>query len=470
MMRYLGMPALVSALCVLLGACVAPQQLNSTLELPDQWRGDWQDRLAMPPGQDWWRAGDEPLMAMLIDAVLASNRGFASATERLEEGRALLREARSRALPQLELGAQAARSRSGIDGPGAELIAPDQNSWEVSVQDEWAVDISGATRARLGAARQRLVAEEAALAGLRLDLAATTADTYIELRSLQAESAALLAGLDLARKQEWTAQRLYLAGETTRLQEDMARAERLLLEADLAVLEAALGTLLLGIETLLGGERAELLPMLTEPAPIPRLVTAPPLGEPADLLLRRPDLLQALAELESGRRESQAARRDLYPQMVMSGLLGAQGLTINGDSLGRGSLQRTSVGLSVPLFDFGARRALIEAADARTRQRLLNFEHATLAALEDVESALLQRDRLAAQEAMVHAALQSRREALARAMALQAAGEADLAFVLTQRSHLTQAQLAHAHSSAALARAGVRLYSALGGRWGDATE
>lgn len=449
-----------------LAGCAAPLQLEESVAMPEAWQSAWPDARPVPPDHDWWLTSDDPLLGALVEVALAGNLTLAAGEQRLAEGRALLRELRARALPQANVEAGVARSRSGIGGEGEQrFFVPDQDSWEVALQESWQVDLFGAVRARLRGAGLQLVAEEAALAGQRLALAAAVADAYTELRAIQAREAAVAASRELAGEFARLSERRYAAGEATRLEADIARADLLNLEADAAGLAGDRQAALLALDTLTGNLPGALAPLLAPPRPVPVIAPPPLLAQPAGLLLRRPDLRQATALLDAARSESLAARRDLYPQLVLSGLLGRQGLRINGDSLGSGRLTRVSASLSVPLFDFGARRAAIDAADAQGRQLLLGLEQAMLDALEDVESALVRQEALATRLRLLDGTLAARRRALESAELLQRAGEADLAATLEARRRLTEAELARAEASALLARAGVRLYSALGGGW-----
>ncbi|MCC5794674.1 MAG: TolC family protein [Chromatiales bacterium] len=460
-MRY---PVTV-ALLLTLSACSAPLELEHSLALPEAWQGPMPED-EKPSANGFRLASDDPLLGALVEMALAGNLELAAGRERLVEGRALLREVRARALPSLEGSAGVARGRSGIGGEGEQrFFVPDQDSWEIALEESWTVDLFGAVRARLQGARQILLAEEAALAGLELGLAAAVAEAYTELRTIQAREAALAESLELAREFEWIAGKRFDAGEATLLDAATARADRLQLEADAESLGAGRVAAIFALETLAGQAPGDLAPLLGPQRSVPSIEGPPPVAQPAMLLLRRPDLRQATALLEAGRSESLAARRDLYPQLVLSGLLGRQGLTINGDSLGSGSLTRASATLSVPLFDFGARRAMIDVADAQSRQLLLGLEQAMLAALEDVETALVRQDALLRQAGLLGETVEARAEALATARLLQSAGEADLALVLDARRRLTDARLVQAEAQALAARAGIRLWSALGGGW-----
>jgi outer membrane protein TolC len=119
----------------------------------------------------------------------------------------------------------------------------------------------------------------------------------------------------------------------------------------------------------------------------------------------------------------------------------------------------------MPLFDAGAARAQVRAQEAALDQARQGYRAAVLAALQDVENALvaLRGDRARLQH------LQQAADAAANAALLAreryAGGLVDFQVVLeTQRTQLN-AQDSVASASADVGTDHVRLYKALGGGW-----
>jgi multidrug efflux system outer membrane protein len=122
---------------------------------------------------------------------------------------------------------------------------------------------------------------------------------------------------------------------------------------------------------------------------LPKLPSPPPAGLPSELLLRRPDLLEAERRLAAaGRRRDQSVKA-LYPSISLTGSLGTttdQLEKILSSSNGVWSLGGS---LTQPIFQGGRLRAGIEQADAAEREAIANLQRVTLDAFGEVEQALV---------------------------------------------------------------------------------
>jgi outer membrane protein TolC len=160
--------------------------------------------------------------------------------------------------------------------------------------------------------------------------------------------------------------------------------------------------------------------------------------------------------------KAEAAR---YPDLTLSGSIGLEALSAG--ALGAsGALARSvAARLAAVIFDGGRLRQQAEAQRAVAERALVGYEAAILAALEDVENALVALDRSLQRAAALGAAAEAARNAALLARQRYEGGLIDFLTVLdTQRALLsTEDSLAatQAESVAAL----IRLYKALGGGW-----
>jgi multidrug efflux system outer membrane protein len=191
-----------------------------------------------------------------------------------------------------------------------------------------------------------------------------------------------------------------------------------------------------------------------------------PVGLPADLLRRRPDIRRAERSLAAASARIGVAKADLYPRFTLSGFFGLE----SGDTstLFDAGSQTWSIGpLAVrwPLFDAGRVRSNVRVQEARHEQSLVTYERTVLQAYEEVANALV-----------AYARVRERRDSLARAVAadqravdlaneLWQKGLTDFLNVLGSQRALFQLQDQLAESEASLTTSLVALYKALGGGW-----
>lgn len=219
------------------------------------------------------------------------------------------------------------------------------------------------------------------------------------------------------------------------------------------------------LAVLTGQPPATLLTLLTVVSPIPQASDDLAVSIPAETLRQRPDVRAAEHQVTAAQARLSQADAALLPNFSLSGSLSLNAATI-GALTGSGAVVSTLLaGVSLPVFNGGALRAQVRVQQAALDQAHLAYEATVLAALTDVEDALValrsDRERLLrlqkAAAAASNAALMSRQRF--------GSGLVDFQTVIdTQRSQLTT-QESVAISSADVSADHVRLYKALGGGW-----
>ena len=128
-------------------------------------------------------------------------------------------------------------------------------------------------------------------------------------------------------------------------------------------------------------------------------------------------------------------------------------------------MAQLSASMSLPLIDFGARRATIELADSNARQAMLRFESRVLQAIQEVEEALSAQHSGARRVARLRAAVGRRDEVLAIALRRYQVGDGARPDVLQARRELLDSRDALLGARLSLLEAQLQLYRALGGGW-----
>ncbi|MGA3007399.1 MAG: TolC family protein, partial [Opitutaceae bacterium] len=125
---------------------------------------------------------------------------------------------------------------------------------------------------------------------------------------------------------------------------------------------------------------------LQAPGMIPALPASVGLGLPVGLLRRRPDVREAERELAASNARIGVAIGNLFPHIDVSGAIGAQGPKPPG--LGP-SDEIWALGASATwsLLDFGTLDALVEVADFKHKELLVNYKRTVLEAVRQVDSA-----------------------------------------------------------------------------------
>jgi NodT family efflux transporter outer membrane factor (OMF) lipoprotein len=189
-------------------------------------------------------------------------------------------------------------------------------------------------------------------------------------------------------------------------------------------------------------------------------------GIPTDILVRRPDIATAEAQLQSANASVASARAALLPRISLTGSAGlASGVLLNFLSAPTAALS-LGAGLAQPIFDAGRLRAQVDIAASRERELVEGYRKVILAALADVEGALAAGARTVVQEELQQRVVVEAREALRIAEVRYREGVDDLLTVLDAQRTLFQAEDQVVQVRLARLQASVGLYKALGGGWG----
>jgi len=298
-----------------------------------------------------------------------------------------------------------------------------------------------------------------------VSLAAEVAVNYITLRGLQERLA--IARRNLASQREtlqitgWRVQ----AGLSTSLAAEQARAAAEQTAAQIPQLEASLAQARHALAVLTGQPPGALDAQLATAAAVPLPPDGLTLAIPAETLRQRPDVRVAEERVAAALARVSQADAARYPGFRISGSLGLRALSLGALTHGASAAHALLASVSVPLLDGGAARAQLRVQEAALEQARVNYEATVLAALQDVEDALValrgERERLlhlqAAAQAAGHAALlaQNRYES----------GLIDFQAVLETQRTLLSTQDSVASSVASVGTGHVRLYKALGGGW-----
>lgn len=409
---------------------------------------------------DWWAAFGDPLLSRLVPQALVAHADLRSAVARVAQARALRAQAAAGAAPSLAAGGSGSASRR--DGQAS------SRSVGATLDAGWEPDLSGGTAAAVAAAQADLESAGATLAFTRTTVAAELVLAYLELRGAQQQLA--VAEAHLASQEEtlqitrWRAQ----AGLASSLDVDQAESAAAQTRAQRPALRTTIEQQAHAIAVLLGQPPGTLLAELSVPAALPALPQDFALMLPADLLRRRPDVAAAEARLRAAAARVDAADAQRLPSLSLGGSIGLNALTLSG--LASSGVASLAASVSLPLLDGGRLRAQVQAQEAAWDEARAGYRAAVLAALQEVEDALVAIRDARAQQAELATAVKAAQRAAELAGSRYAAGLIDFATVLTTRRSLLALQDSAAGVATRLVQQQVRLVKAMGGGWTPQTH
>jgi multidrug efflux system outer membrane protein len=188
-----------------------------------------------------------------------------------------------------------------------------------------------------------------------------------------------------------------------------------------------------------------------------------PSGMPSELLLRRPDLVEAERSLAAANARVAAARADLFPSIVLTGTAGRESAALSNLFTGPAGIWLFAASITQPIFAGGRLEARTEAARARERAALAQYQKAIQNAFSEVRTAL--SDQTRSRES--YEAEAAREEALAQSLRLARLryqnGIASQLDVIDAERGLLAARIARVEALRAQRAAIADLFRALGG-------
>ena len=397
----------------LLAACAGlkPDYTKPAIDLPADWRDAPADGVQARDAR-WWKVYGDPVLDSLIDEALANNANVMLAIARVDEARAALSATSADQRPQVSAGANRSRTRVSQRGPTPppQGVDPQFNDTRVAVGVSYEIDLWGRLRNATQAARADLLATEAARETVLITLTSDVAQGYFALRAFDGQLEATRRSLAARTEALGMQKRRFDVGDISefdyrQLQADVAAERALLpvLELQRAQQENALAVLL-GKSPRAIYEGA----LAAGSDPEDRTVAiVVPAGLPSDLLLRRPDLVQAEQTLIAANARVAVARAAYFPTLSLTGYLGSESVALSDLFTGPAGIWQAALAAGQPIYAGGRIDAQVQAAGARERQALAQYQLAIQNAFRDVRDALVAqakaRERLEAESERVTA-------------------------------------------------------------------
>jgi outer membrane protein, multidrug efflux system len=452
--------------CSLSGCAIVSPQLTPQVEVAGTWNeAAGPDAAAVSP--TWWTTFGSPELESLVAAALAGSPDLAIATERVQQAEAQVRVAGASLFPVLNATGSAAGHRTSTVGGAKSGGAVVDSAGSVGLTASYELDLWGKNRAGVRAAES-----SAAAAGFDRDTAQVTlvsgvATSYLDVLALRTRLAIARDNLATAQKVLDLVSARARNGAASAL--DVSRQEATVLSqrAALLPLEQQERQTLAALAVLVGRAPEGFDVKATGIGDL-RVPSIDP-GLPSTLLVRRPDLASAEAQLAAANADVAAARAALLPSITLTGTAGLATTALTSIATG-GTTAAIGIAASLlqPIFDGGRLRGQKAVAESHERELVETYRKAILSAFADVEEALAATSRLGQQEQLQADVQTHAQESQRLAEIRYKAGADDLLTVLDAQRTLFAAQDQLAQIELSRLQAAISLYKALGGGWSAA--
>jgi NodT family efflux transporter outer membrane factor (OMF) lipoprotein len=453
-----------------LDACsLGPRYTRPDIPVPAAWRTGDHSPPAQPsstqlpapawPSAEWMRGFNSPQLDELIRQAQAANDDLAAAIARVREANAQVRVAGAALLPSVSANANASRQRQ----ISRTQTASSFNSFSPTLAASYEVDFWGKNRAIRDAARMAAAASRYDRATIELTVMTSVVTTYFQTLELR----------DRLRVAEENLSRGQTVLDDLRLQQEVGTVNALdvaqqattvaTLRAVVPPLKQQLLQTIDALAILIGKEPQAVnlgdgtLADLSEPRVSP--------GLPSELLMRRPDVAAAEAQLMAANANVAAARAAFFPSIALTAGGGYMSTALSTLFTPATRIFSVAGGVTQPIFQGGALSGQYQFNKARYAELVADYHKAVISAFSNVQDALVAVQQTADQEQRQQDAVNEARDAYELSQAQWHAGVINILTVLNTETVLFTAQDALVQVKSSHMQALVALFGALGGGW-----
>lgn len=433
------------------GCTMGPNFVKPTITDVETYHAEYSVSDSSVANLPWWEMFGDTVLQSLIEEGLENNRDLRVSMARIDEARASLGIVRSNLYPNVNY--SGGSSYDGTFGNGSSGALTGSAAIGVSYE----FDLWGRVKRMNEAALMQLLSTEEAYRGVTISLISEIASAYLLLRDIDNRILVSENTAETRRKSLDVIKAKYNAGIVAEV--DVNQSEIQLADAEVAVKNYER----------IRGQTENLISLLLSKPPmtinrgliLQEQLLSPeiPTGLPSELLIRRPDLLEAERNLNAQTARIGMAEALKYPQITLSADLGAQFSNLTNGFAGLGAQ------LIGPIFNSNATQLGVDIEVARTKQLLNRYEQTFYSALREVEDAMIAVKTYKKEYEIRSAQVVSAQNAADLSWVRYEGGMTSYLEVLDVQRSLFTAQLRTSETLQNELSSIVQLYKALGGGW-----
>jgi NodT family efflux transporter outer membrane factor (OMF) lipoprotein len=410
----------------------------------------------------WWEAFQDPQLNALEEQIDAGNQNIAAAAASYAAARAVVRETRSQYFPTLTTTPSMTNTHLPVSPYVAGFTGTTYTEYSFPLTASWEPDLWGRVRKTVQANEYTAQSNAADLENVRLLAHADLAADYFQLRGVEAQKELLDATVVAWQRYMGLTKTLYKSGldadealAASESQLEAAQAQDTNLGVSRAQYEHA-------IAILLGQSPSSFtIPSATGEIHPPDI----PVGVPAELLERRPDIAGAERTMAAANAQIGVAKTAYFPNILLSATGGFESLSFADWFAWPSRFWSIGPSAAETIFDAGLRKATVQQYRSLYDESVANYRQTALTAFQQVEDNLAALRILSQDLQQQGAAVQSARRYLSQATTRNTAGLDPYLNVLTAQVSLLVYQQTYVGFQTQQKIASVQLIEALGGGW-----
>jgi NodT family efflux transporter outer membrane factor (OMF) lipoprotein len=425
--------------------------------------------------KEWWKGFNDPILDRLVRMAYEQNLPLRVAGVRVFEARARLGIAVGEEYPQVQ---QAVGAAASIRQSEKAATSPQQSGGfdfdyrqaQVGATASWELDFWGRFRRAVESADASFLGSIAAYDSALVSLTADVARDYVLIRTVEERLRIAKENVEIQKESLRIARVRFQGGATS--ERDVQQALTLLYntEATIPQLETNLRQARNALSILLGLPPGQLEDVLAGGSGIPTAPLEVAVGIPADLLRRRPDVVNAELQAAAQCALIGFAKAELFPAFSLNGTFGFLSSDVGRFKLGditSWDSRTWSVGPSFQwnILNYGQITNLVRVQDALFQELVLTYQDTVLRAQQEVEDGLVSFLKSQERVVLLTEAASAAKRSADLALIQYREGATDYTTVLTAEQNLLSQQDSLATEQGNVPQGLIATYRAIGGGW-----
>lgn len=358
--------------------------------VPQNWQLQQEFFQTNPCDDEWWNTFNDPVLTELINRAVKNNYNVASAIKRIQMASKEIGIAKANYYPTLSVSAGYTKDRESGKLYKSDTDPLRSSYFSLGASMNWEIDVFGRVYSNVKEKKAAYNVARADYDAVMVSLCASVATAYMQLRTYEEELRVARQHIESQKEVCKITLARFNADLGNMLDVTQANVVLYETEATLPTIEANVSTMKNSLAILVGeypGAINDLLDNNNTHLPIYQQTVD--LGFPAELLRRRPDIVEAEMELAEYAAAVGVAKKDFLPTLAITGDIGTS--AHNGKNLFSKNSLVYSVApqLSWTVFEGLSRNYALSEAKLQLESAVDQYNLTVMTAVQEVDNALI---------------------------------------------------------------------------------
>ena len=357
--------------------------------LPESWQMQQQNYQTLPCEDAWWNTFNDPVLTELINRAIKNNYNVASALKRIEMASKEIGIAKSGYYPNISLSGGWTKEMESARMYNSDTDRIRASYFNIGASMNWEIDVFGRVYAGVKEKKAAYNVAKADYDAVMVSLCASVATAYMQLRTYEEEINVAKQHIVSQKEVCRITEARYNADLGNMLDVTQAKVVLYETEATLPTLESNVRTMKNSIALLIGEYPGAVDDLLDSYLGLPQYQQTVDIGVPAELLRRRPDIVEAEMELAEYAAAIGVAKKDFLPTLSFTGDIGTSAHS-GGNLFSKKSFTYSvAPQLSWTLFEGLSRNYALAESKLQFEAAIDQYNLTVMTAVEEVDNALV---------------------------------------------------------------------------------